>query len=96
MSVEAPEGHHTYEMKFFPAWMDYGLVISGIALVGLVVFMILWNKKNKKTAAVSAETTNADGLISDTSENTGADKAETGTDAVAERTIEKDRSEAAE
>ena len=96
MSVEAPEGHHTYEMKFFPAWMDYGLVISGIALVGLVVFMILWNKKNKKTAAVSAETTNADGLISDTSENTGADKAETVTDAVAERTIEKDRSEAAE
>ena len=46
MSVEAPEGHHTYEMKFFPAWMNYGLMLCGAALVGLVILMMVWKKRN--------------------------------------------------
>ncbi len=45
MSVEAPAGHHTYEMKFFPAWMNYGLILCGAALVGLVILMVVWKKR---------------------------------------------------
>ena len=45
MSVEVPEGQHTWEMKFFPAWMNYGILISSIALMGLVAIIILWKKK---------------------------------------------------
>lgn len=52
MSVEAPEGHHTYEMKFFPAWMNYGLYISGAALLGLIIFMIVWHVRHRKNAAL--------------------------------------------
>lgn len=48
MSVEVPEGHHSYEMKFIPAWLNYGLILCGIAFVGLIVFMILWGKQSKK------------------------------------------------
>lgn len=45
MSVEVPEGEHTYEMKFFPAWMSYGIVLSILAILGLIVLMIFDNKK---------------------------------------------------
>ncbi len=45
MSVAVPEGQHTWEMKFFPAWMDYGLMISGATLISLLVFMVMWKKK---------------------------------------------------
>lgn len=51
MSVEVPEGQHTYEMKFFPAWMNYGIMISSAALLGLAVFMIAWHIRKKKSAA---------------------------------------------
>ncbi len=53
MSVEVPEGRHTYEMRFFPAWMDYGLIISGAALLGLLVLMLVWgiNRKSARKAA---------------------------------------------
>ena len=47
MSVEVPEGSHTYDMKFFPAWMNYGLYLSGAALLALVLYMIMW--KSRKT-----------------------------------------------
>ena len=46
MSVAVPEGHHTWEMKFFPAWMNYGLMISAAALTALLVFMVI--RKNRK------------------------------------------------
>ena len=47
MSVEVPSGQHSYEMKFFPAWMNYGLYIGGLALFGLVVFMLYWRKTRR-------------------------------------------------
>lgn len=53
MSVEVPEGQHTWEMRFFPAWMDYGLAISGAALLGLLAFMAVWKKQRGKTEAVN-------------------------------------------
>lgn len=55
MSVEVPEGKHTWEMRFFPAWMNYGIYISIGALVGLVIFMILWKRKNKAVVAAQIE-----------------------------------------
>lgn len=51
MSVEAPEGKHTWEMKFFPAWMDYGLYLSAAALLGLVVLMVLRRRGDEKIPA---------------------------------------------
>ena len=52
MSVEAPAGSHTYEMKFFPAWMNYGLILSGAALAGLAaLLMVLRRKEDPKPAA---------------------------------------------
>lgn len=55
MSVEAPQGRHSYELKFFPAWMDYGLYISAAALAGFAVLMLVW-KKQRKAAQAAANT----------------------------------------
>ena len=52
MSVEVPAGQHTYEMKFFPAWMNYGLVLSGAAVVGTIALMIVWKAQKKKKETV--------------------------------------------
>lgn len=48
MSVEAPEGQHTYELKYFPAWMDVGIGISAAALAVFAVLMIVWKRGQKK------------------------------------------------
>ena len=56
MSVEAPAGSHTYEMKFFPAWMEYGLILAGAALAGLAALMIVWTRKRTDKQAAPAET----------------------------------------
>ena len=48
MSVAVPAGQHTYEMKFFPAWMNYGLVLSGAAVVGTIALMIARKAQKKK------------------------------------------------
>ena len=45
MSIEAPEGKHTYQLKFIPAWMNYGLYLCGAALIGLMIFIICWKKR---------------------------------------------------
>ena len=59
MSVEAPEGSHTWEMQFVPAWLNYGLYISGGARRALMVFMIAWGvgrrRRPPETAPVAAE-----------------------------------------
>jgi len=52
MSVDAPEGKHTYEMIFFPAWLNYGLYIGVAALLALFVFMVVWHIRRKKTAVI--------------------------------------------
>ncbi len=48
MSVEAPEGNHIYEMRFTPAWLNYGLYLSAAALVGLVALMIAHLRGRRK------------------------------------------------
>ena len=53
MSVEAPEGSHTWEMKFIPAWLNYGLMLCGAAFAGLIVLMIAWSIRSKKDDATA-------------------------------------------
>lgn len=48
MSVSVPEGEHTYEMKFFPAWMNYGIYICAASLITLIVFVIMWKKQKSQ------------------------------------------------
>lgn len=45
MSAKAPAGSHEYEMKFFPAWMDYGLALGAAALLGLILLLLLGRKR---------------------------------------------------
>ena len=51
MSVEVPAGQHSYEMKFFPAWINYGLILSGAAIAGTIALMIAWKAHKKKETA---------------------------------------------
>ena len=53
MSVTVPEGEHTYRMKFFPAWLNYGLYISALAFIGLILFMIISTKRDKNNDMAS-------------------------------------------
>ena len=55
MSVSVPEGQHTYEMKFFPAWMNYGLCLSHAALLGTVLLTVSWHVQKRKNRAAVAE-----------------------------------------
>ena len=48
MSVKVPEGSHTYEMKFFPAWLNYGLYLCGAALLGLLAMMVYYARGRKE------------------------------------------------
>jgi uncharacterized membrane protein YfhO len=47
MSINAPKGYHTFELRFFPAWLNYGLIVFGIASAGLIVFLIGIKKRDK-------------------------------------------------
>ena len=55
MSVNAPEGSHTYELRFFPAWLDYGLYLFGIAFFGCIVFIVVDHRKRKTVVNGSVE-----------------------------------------
>ncbi|MCR4556297.1 MAG: YfhO family protein [Saccharofermentans sp.] len=55
MSVNAPEGSHTYELRFFPAWLDYGLYLFGTAFIGCVVLIVVDHKKRKTAVNGSVE-----------------------------------------
>ncbi len=66
-------------MKFFPAWMNYGICISLAALAGLVVLMIVRSVRRRNAPAepvpeeAGAEEETAEAVITDP-----ADGAETG------------------
>lgn len=63
MSVEVPEGQHTWEMKFFPAWLNYGLYIGGGALLALIVFMVVWHIRRKKTRTAAMPPQSQEGAV---------------------------------
>lgn len=46
MSVEVPEGNHIYEMRFVPAWINYGLMLCGVAFIGMIVLLIVCKRNN--------------------------------------------------
>ena len=52
MSVELPEGTHTYEMRYLPPWLDYGLYLSGAAFIGMLVFLPVSRKRRRAELAV--------------------------------------------
>lgn len=49
MAADVAEGTHTYELRFFPVGLKAGLLISGTALLMLVVWRIWERKMNCKT-----------------------------------------------
>ena len=57
MSVEATEGSHTYELRYFPAWMDYGIVISLAALAGAVIYIIIYAVKKRDDEPLTTQET---------------------------------------
>ena len=57
MAVDVPEGTHSYAMKFFPTGLRAGLLVFGLAIIGLIVFL-LHDRKNRSgdTESGSPET----------------------------------------
>ena len=51
MAVDAPEGTHSYEMKFFPKGMKTGIGLSAVALLTTAVYVPVdsYRRKNKST-----------------------------------------------
>ncbi len=48
MAVDAPEGTHSYEMKFFPAGMKTGICLSAAALLTTLVYIPADARRRKK------------------------------------------------
>ncbi len=51
MSVSVPEGTHDLELRFFPAWMNYGLLLCALAFLALVLMLLLHGRNQKKPSA---------------------------------------------
>ena len=48
MAVDAPEGTHSYEMKFFPVGMKTGIGLSAAALLTTLVYIPLDSRRRKR------------------------------------------------
>ena len=57
MAVNAPEGTHSYEMKFFPTGMKTGIGLSAAALLALLIYIPIDARRRKRKLAVQAEVT---------------------------------------
>ena len=57
MAVDAPEGTHSYEMKFFPTGMKTGIGLSTAALLTLLIYIPVDIRRRKRKLAVQAEVT---------------------------------------
>ena len=56
MAVDAPEGTHTYEMRFMPSGMKVGMILSAIALLTTLCFVLIDALRRKKAAgSIEAE-----------------------------------------
>ena len=51
MAVDAPEGTHNYEMKFFPVGMKIGIGISAAALLFTMVYVPIDSRRRKRKSA---------------------------------------------
>lgn len=67
MSIDVPKGQHVYEMKFVPAWLNYGLLLCAIAIILLAILMVFCMKNKKitssETPANSTAATNQDKIL---------------------------------
>lgn len=55
MAVDAPEGTHSYEMKFFPAGMKTGIVLSAAALLMTAIYIPVDRRRRKNAPAPAAQ-----------------------------------------
>ena len=55
MAVDAPEGAHSYEMKFFPAGMKTGIGLSAAALLMTVIYIPVDRRRRKNAPAPAAQ-----------------------------------------
>ena len=51
LSVSVPAGSHSYELRFVPAWMDYGLAVSGAAFALLLALAGVWAVRSRRRAS---------------------------------------------
>ncbi len=51
LSARVPAGEHTYELRFFPAWLNYGLMLCAAAFAGLIAIMIVWRRRRPAAPA---------------------------------------------
>lgn len=57
MAVDAPEGTHRYEMKFFPMGMKTGIGLSSAALLVMMIYIPLDARRRKQKQVVQVEAT---------------------------------------
>ncbi len=48
LSFPVPAGTHTYELRFYPAWLNYGLCLCAAALLLLAVLLVLQALRRRK------------------------------------------------
>ena len=48
LSFPVPAGTHTYELRFYPAWLNYGLCLCAAALLLLAVLLVLHALRRRK------------------------------------------------
>ena len=56
MTVDALEGSHSYEMKFFPAGLKTGMVLSAFALLAAGIYIVVDALRRKRKSADARET----------------------------------------
>ena len=55
MSVSVPEGAHELELRFFPAWLNYGLYLCAAAVLLTVLLLVLCRRAGKRMSDGTAE-----------------------------------------
>lgn len=60
LSFPVPAGAHDYELRFFPAWLDYGLYLCAAAVLLLAVLLVLQARSRKKKAPAAPEAEQGD------------------------------------
>ena len=81
LAIPVPAGTHTIELKYCPENLVSGLVITIIS-IGLLTFLIIWDKKKKK--AVADDTTEEIDEIDESDDNTDESIIESENEAIEE------------
>ena len=90
LAIPVPAGTHTIELKYCPENLVSGLVITIIS-IGLLTFLIIWDKKKKK--AVADDTTEEIDEIDELDDNTDESIIESENEAIEETNVENKENE---